>query len=119
MKRDLSRLKGPEMRRFLRGSENVTRRYKIIRDGLKVISLEETLKRKRSCDENGEGQKVLQNKEKGRRTIGRPRTRWMDQGQKDMEAKGVDWRCEAEGEVWKDLQERKMCQMTRRGGNVE
>nr|CAD7195993.1 unnamed protein product [Timema douglasi] len=34
--------------------------------------------------------KVLQNKENGKRPIGGPRTRWMDQAQKDMEAKGAD-----------------------------
>nr|CAD7400581.1 unnamed protein product [Timema cristinae] len=48
--------------------------------------------RSRSCDENGGGQNVLKNKEKGRRAIGRPRTRWMDQAQKDMEAKGAGLR---------------------------
>nr|CAD7456590.1 unnamed protein product [Timema tahoe] len=50
-------------------------------------------------------EKALQNKEKGRRPLGRPRTELMDQAQKDMEAKGADWRCEAEGEVWRDRQE--------------
>nr|CAD7592513.1 unnamed protein product [Timema genevievae] len=34
--------------------------------------------------------KALQNKEKGRRLIGRQRRRWMDQAQKDMEAKRAD-----------------------------
>nr|CAD7456850.1 unnamed protein product [Timema tahoe] len=50
-KRDLSSSQAAEIRRFLRGSENVTtrdrRRNEVIRNGLKVISLEETLKRKR------------------------------------------------------------------------
>nr|CAD7441009.1 unnamed protein product [Timema bartmani] len=36
--------------------------------------------------------KPLQNKEKGRRLIGRLRTKWMDQAQKDVEAKGEDRR---------------------------
>nr|CAD7576272.1 unnamed protein product [Timema californicum] len=50
--------------------------------------------------------KALQSKEKGRR----PGTGRMDQAQKDMEAKGEDWRRVAEGEVWRDRQERKrMC----------
>nr|CAD7457838.1 unnamed protein product [Timema tahoe] len=72
-----------------------------------------------SCDENEEGQKALKNKEKGTRTIGRPRTRWMDPAQKDMEAKGVDWRREAEGEVWRDRQEWKMmCQTTHKEKKV-
>nr|CAD7194025.1 unnamed protein product [Timema douglasi] len=44
-----------------------------------------------------------QNKEMGRRPIGRPRTRCMEQPQKDIEAKGVNWRCVAEGEVWKKI----------------
>nr|CAD7266861.1 unnamed protein product [Timema shepardi] len=49
--------------------------------------------------------RALQNKEKGRRHIGRPRTGWMDKMQKDMETKGVDWRHVAEGEDWRDRQE--------------
>nr|CAD7580721.1 unnamed protein product [Timema californicum] len=66
-----------------------------------------------SCDENG-GQKALQNEYKGRRLNGRPQTRWMDQVQKDTEAKGPDSRPVAEGEVWKDRQEwkrMKLCQL--------
>ncbi|CAG2055250.1 unnamed protein product, partial [Timema podura] len=42
--------------------------------------------------ENRMPNKALQSKEKGRRPIGRPRTRWMDQAQENMEAKGADWR---------------------------
>ncbi|CAG2063536.1 unnamed protein product [Timema podura] len=50
----------------------------------------------------------LQNKEKG----GRPRTRGMEQAQKDMEAKGVDWRHMAEEEdVSDDPQRRKLRMM--------
>nr|CAD7437722.1 unnamed protein product [Timema bartmani] len=56
--------------------------------------------------------KALHNKEKGRRPIGRPQTRWMDQAQKDIEAKGANWRRVAEGEVWRNRQEwKKMCQI--------
>nr|CAD7426356.1 unnamed protein product [Timema monikensis] len=51
--------------------------------------------------------KALQNKEKGRR----PQTSLMDQAQKDIEAKGADWRCVVERQVWRDRQEwKRMCQ---------
>nr|CAD7396192.1 unnamed protein product [Timema cristinae] len=61
---------------------------------------------------------ALQNKEMVRRPIGRLWTRWMDQAQKDMEAKGANWRCVAEEEVWKDQQDwKRMCQTTCLGGN--
>nr|CAD7196862.1 unnamed protein product [Timema douglasi] len=59
--------------------------------------------------------KALQNKENGGRPIGRPRTRWMNQAQKVMEAKGADWKRVANREVWKDQQEwKRMCQTTSR-----
>ncbi|CAG2062821.1 unnamed protein product, partial [Timema podura] len=45
--------------------------------------------------------KALKNKEKGRRL----QTRWMDQAQKDIKAKGVDWRRMAEGDVCRDRQD--------------
>nr|CAD7425338.1 unnamed protein product [Timema monikensis] len=77
-------------------------RNEIIRDGLKVKPLKETLERKglmwlghvmRVLE------KALENKEKGRRpSLGRPQTRWMDQVQKDVGVKGADRRCVAEGE---------------------
>nr|CAD7418970.1 unnamed protein product [Timema cristinae] len=69
---------------------------------LKVIPLDETLKRKRLLwlghvmrMDDRRPKKALQNKEKGRR----PKTRWMDQAQKDTEAKGPDWRLVAEGQT--------------------
>nr|CAD7437683.1 unnamed protein product [Timema bartmani] len=61
--------------------------------------------------------KALQNKEKGIRPIGRPRTRWIDQAKKDMEDKGAEWRRVTEGVIWKDRQEwKRMCQTTHREG---
>nr|CAD7257485.1 unnamed protein product [Timema shepardi] len=79
---------------------------------LRILNTDEKNKKKMPKE-------ALQNKEKGRRPIGRPRTRWMGQAQKDMEAKGADWGV-AEGGVWKDRQERKRIrQTTRRGGNIK
>nr|CAD7198447.1 unnamed protein product [Timema douglasi] len=108
--RNLIRLQAAEMR-FMRGIENLTRRDRIrtdiTRDGLRVIPLEETLKRKRLLRlvrvmrmEDRMPKKALQNKEKGRR----PRTSWMDQAQKDIGTKGENWRHLAKGEVWRDGQ---------------
>nr|CAD7255948.1 unnamed protein product [Timema shepardi] len=49
-------------------------------------------------EENKMPKKALQSKEKGIKPIGRPRARWMDPVQKDMEARGLDWRRMAGGE---------------------
>nr|CAD7443152.1 unnamed protein product [Timema bartmani] len=43
---------------------------------------------------------------------GRPLTSWLDQVQKDMEAKGADWGHVSEGEVWRDRQEWKRTYQT-------
>nr|CAD7432241.1 unnamed protein product [Timema monikensis] len=71
-----------------------------------VVPLDEALKRKTLLwlghvmimEKDGIPKKALQNKEKGRRHIGRPWTSWIYHAQ-DMEVKGIDWRRVAEGEV--------------------
>nr|CAD7442858.1 unnamed protein product [Timema bartmani] len=55
-----------------------------------------------TMEEDRMPEKALQSTDKGKTLIGRPRTRWMPQVQKYMEAKGTDWRCVAEGEVGRD-----------------
>nr|CAD7457230.1 unnamed protein product [Timema tahoe] len=54
------------------------------------------------------------------RPIGRPLTSWLDQVQKDMEAKGADWGHVSEGEVWIDRQEwKRTYQTTHRERSLE
>lgn len=112
-KKDQSRIQAIDMK-FLRSTIQKTRRDKIrneeIRDKLNMEKLQDTIDNSRikwmghimRMEEERLPKQALKLKGRGKRPLGRPRKRWLDQVKEDVEKRGVTWQDIVEGRMWQD-----------------
>lgn len=127
-KRQDSKIQAAEMK-FLRTSVKKTRRDRIqnikIREDLNVEPLVQRIQKARlrwfghvkRMGKERVARRELEREVKGKRSVGRPRRRWMDQIWKDIREAGLDVAEVMEQEKWKDRKEwRRLVNHTRATG---
>ena len=96
--------------KFFRSIEKKTRRDKIrnevIRHTLEIQQLINIIEKSRLIWfghlKRMEDRKTMEMVVKGTRTLGRPRTRWLDQVKMDLKEKGCSWERIQDEELWQD-----------------